>query len=176
MAMPFDMDMNAFADIASGAYDLDQQILGARNVGSNVAGIYQIGNEDPDLSNVAVIEQTGGEGNRAMIWQSGDSHWAKITQDNEGINNTARLVQIGSGHFANLIQSGGSDNVMMVQMLGQGARINATQVDAVSNVISVVLNSGSQLTVTQTGYGNNFSTVLAPNTVMQVNQSGLVGQ
>ena len=172
MAMPFDMDMTEFTDIASGTYDLDRKISGGVLLGANVGGIYQIGTDVTGLTtSVAVIEQDGGQANRAMIWQSGQTHVGRITQT-DGMNNTSRLMQVGSGHVADLIQTRGSNNLMMVQMLGDGARINASQVDAVSNVLSVVLNSGSQFSINQTGTGNSYNINLAPNTSMTINQTG----
>jgi hypothetical protein len=172
MAQSLDIDLTSTADIASGAYDLDAQYLGRSFYGSgNVAGIYQQQTDDVDLGNVAEIQQIDGVTNLAMIWQQGFNHEAHIIQ-NGGENNVARLAQVGTGHYASLTQTGGSDNVMFVHMLGDNARIVASQVDAISNVLSVVLNTGSQLTVTQSGEGNRFSTVLAPNTIMFVNQTG----
>lgn len=172
MAQSLSIDLTSTADIASGAYDLDTQYLGRSFYGSgNVAGIYQEQINDVDLGNVAEIQQIDGVTNLAMIWQQGFNHEAHIIQ-NGGENNVARLAQVGSGHYASLTQTGGSDNVMFVHMLGDNARITASQVDAISNVLSVVLNTGSQLTVTQSGDGNRFSAALAPNTVMVVNQTG----
>ncbi len=167
----FDLDLSSFEDIASGSYDLDRQTSGGAAVDSNVAGIFQIGTNNIDLGSVAEIHQTGGLGNRAMIWQSGYNHSALI-QQTEGENNTARLAQVGSGHYANLIQTDGSNNVMTVQMLGQNARIEASQVDATDSVLTVIMNSGSQLMITQTGSGNLFSTSLGPNVSLTVTQTG----
>lgn len=172
MAQSLDIDLTSSADIASGAYDLDTQYLGSSFYGNgNVAGIYQQQLDDVDMGNVAEIHQIDGANNLAMIWQQGFNHEAHILQDG-GENNVARLAQVGSGHYANLTQSGGTDNVMFVHMQGDNARIVASQVDAISNVLSVVLNTGSQLTITQSGEGNRFSSVLAPNTIMFVNQTG----
>lgn len=171
-SMALDLDLSDNPDIASGAFDLDTQYNGVSSFGNgNVAGIYQVNNEDADLVNKAEIQQVDGLNNLAMIWQSGFSNEAHIFQT-EGENNVARLLQIGSGHYAHLTQSGGTDNIMTVTMLGESAVINATQIDAVSNVLSVVLNSGSNLSITQSGAGNTFSTVMAPNTRMVVTQTG----
>jgi len=174
IAAPLDLDLTSFADLASGAYDLDTQYNGVSSWGNgNVAGIYQFnsGQYNPDLVNIAEIQQVDGVNNLAMIWQGGFGNEAHIYQTG-GENNIARLAQLGSAHYASLTQIGGSDNVMMVQMLGVGASITASQTDATNNTISVVLNSGSNLTVTQSGNGNMFSTVMAPRTSMTVNQTG----
>jgi hypothetical protein len=171
-SMALDLDLSDNPDIASGEFDLDTQYNGVSSFGNgNVAGIYQINNEDADLVNKAEIQQVDGVNNLAMIWQSGFSHEARIFQT-EGENNIARLLQIGSGHYAHLTQIGGIDNIMTVTMLGESAIINATQTDAVSNVLIVVLNSGSNLNITQSGEGNNFTAVMASNTSMVVRQTG----
>jgi len=165
-----DLDLSSYEDVLSGSYDIDK-ILSTEILGHNVAGIYQVNDGLSDSGSTAEIQQIGGEGNRAMIWQSAYNSSAQIIQT-DGSNNVARLVQTGSGHRATLIQTDGSDNVMTVQMLGQNARIEATQVDAISNVLSVILNSGSSLKITQTGEGNNFSASLAPNVAITVTQTG----
>jgi hypothetical protein len=165
------LDLTSTPDIAAGNFDLDKIYLGSNYYGNaRVAGIYQHQTDDVDLGNVAEIRQMDGEISFAMIWQYGFNHEAHISQSG-GENNIARLAQSGSGHYANLVQLG-TDNLMTVQMLGENARIEAFQLNAVSNVLSVVLNSGAQLKITQTGEGNIFKTVLAPNTVMNVTQTG----
>jgi hypothetical protein len=173
MAAGLDIDLTATADLASGVYDLDTLYNGVSTIGAgagNVAGIYQI-NGESTARNIATIDQSDGVNNFAMIWQGGYDNNALITQAG-GENNIVRLVQMGSGHNANLLQSGGSDNVMFVQMLGTGATIKATQNEAFSNQLSVVLNTGSNLDIAQTGTGNVFSTSMASNTSMVVRQTG----
>jgi len=172
MAQALQLDLTSTTDLATGEYDLDLQYMGSSFYGNgNVAGIYQKQANDVDLGNVAEIQQIDGATNLAMIWQEGFNLEAHILQDG-GENNVARVAQLGSGHYARLTQTGGSDNVMFVQMLGSNARIEATQTDAISNSLWVVLNSGAQLTITQSGEGNRFSTVLAPGTIMNVTQTG----
>ena len=172
MAQALDLDLTSTSDLVTGEYDLDYQYMGSSFYGNgNVAGIYQQQANDVDLGNVAEIQQIDGVTNLAMIWQQGFNNEAHIFQES-GENNVARLSQLGSGHYAYLSQSGGSDNTMFVQMVGTSARIEASQVDAISNSLWVVLNAGSQLFITQTGEGNNFSTVLSPGTVMNVIQTG----
>jgi hypothetical protein len=172
LSAPFeaDLDLGLYQDIASGSYDLDS-LLSVVQTGHNVAGIYQVNAGQDDMGSMAEIHQIGGVGNLAMVWQSGNTHLAKIEQI-DGVNNLARLAQVGTGHIANLMQNGGADNVMVVQMLGTNARIDVTQIDATSSVLSVVLNSGSQLQGTQTGAGNYFSAELAPNISVTFTQPG----
>lgn len=172
-AAPFvgNYDLSSYDDLASGVYDLDRQ-LSTLNTAHNVAGIYQVNDGQSVTGSMAEIHQIGGSGNRAMVWQSGTNQSALIEQT-DGYNNAARLAQSGSGHIANLIQNGGSNNVMMVQMLGSNARIDASQVDATSSSLSVVLNSGSRFSGNQTGAGNNYSINLPPNTSMTLNQTGV---
>jgi len=172
MAQPLDLDLTSTADIASGAYDLDTQYNGISAWGNgNIAGIYQVNLDDADLRNIAEIQQVDGLNNLAMIWQSGSGNEGRIYQTG-GENNQARLAQVGTGHYANLSQLGGSDNLMMVHMLGESARITASQVDATNNVLSVILNSGSSLNITQSGSNNAFSTVMGAGTSMTVTQTG----
>ncbi len=172
MSQDLQLDLTATSEIAAGEYDLDTQYMGSSFYGrGNVAGIYQLQTDGVDMGNVAEIQQIDGVTNLAMIWQQGFNNEAHIFQE-AGENNVARLSQLGSGHYAYLSQSGGSDNTMFVQMVGTSARIEASQVDAISNSLWVVLNAGSQLFITQTGEGNNFSTVLSPGTIMTVIQTG----
>jgi len=172
MAATLDLDLTSYADLASGAYDLDTQYNGVSSWGNgNVAGIYQVNADNPDMVNIAEIQQVDGVNNLAMIWQGGSGNEAHIYQTG-GENNIARLAQVGTGHYASLTQNGGSDNLMMVQMLGDSARITASQIEATNNVLAVVLNAGSNLTITQSGAGNVFSTVMGAGTSMIVNQTG----
>lgn len=172
MSQALQLDLTSTSDIATGEYDLDTQYLGSSFYGSgNVAGIYQQQTDSVDMGNVAEIQQIDGVTNLAMIWQQGYNNEAHISQE-AGENNIARLSQLGSDHFARLLQSGGSDNIMFVQMVGSGARIEASQVDGISNSLWVVLNTGSQLNIMQSGEGHLFSTVLSPGTIMNVTQTG----
>jgi len=186
MAQSLNLDLTSTADIASGAYDLDLRYNGFSAWGKgNVAGIYQVNaempqanTEDPETNsvkpgwaNMAEIQQFEGVNNLAMIWQQGYNNETHIYQIH-GENNQARLAQMGTGNYASLMHSRGSDNVMMVQMLGDGSRITASQTEATNSLLSVVLNTGSNLNVTQTGRGNSFSVDLAPGLSMVVNQTG----
>jgi len=186
MAQSLNLDLSATTDIASGAYDLDLRYNGFSAWGKgNVAGIYQVNSDLPlgnsadeqantlnqGWANTAEIQQINGLNNLAMIWQQGYNNEAHIYQI-QGENNQARLAQMGAGNYANLLQMGGSDNVMMVHMLGDGARVTASQTDATNSILSVVLNTGSNLTATQSGRGNSFSVELAPGLSMVVNQTG----
>jgi hypothetical protein len=167
-----DLDIGT-SDLASGAYDLDRRILGTSQQGAgNVASIYQQQLDDEDLGNVAEIRQitAGVANNYALIIQSGHNLSAHVVQQ-DGDTNVIRLMQVGVGHSAYLSQIGGANNVMTVMMQGENAAINATQTYATNSVLNVFLESGANLTINQAGNGNNFTTRLATNTIMTVNQS-----
>jgi len=174
MAAGLDLVLSDTAELSSGASDLDVLYNGVTTIGTgagNVAGIYQINEENSARVNIATIDQSDGVNNFAMIWQGGYANTAQITQT-EGENNVIRLAQSGSAHSASLTQIGGSDNVMFVQMLGTGATIKAVQSDATSNQLFVVLNSGANLDIAQSGFGNIFTTSMAAGTSMVVRQTG----
>lgn len=110
--------------------------------GSTIAGIHQQGQ-----ANAALIDQSGGSDNVAMIWQLGNQSRAYITQ--AGSFNEIRLSQTGNLLQADLVQTG-NGNQMAIQMLGSSSSVTGEQVGNDNRAVAVIADEAS-LTFYQSG-------------------------
>lgn len=120
----------------------DQYLHLGSPVGSTIAGIHQEGN-----LNSTMIDQSGGSGNVAQVWQIGNQSQAFVVQT--GSNNELHLLQSGDLIQADLTQAG-TGNQMAIQMLGSFSSVQGTQTGNDNRVVSVISDNAS-LNFSQTG-------------------------
>lgn len=120
----------------------DQQLNLGSPVGSTIAGIHQEGN-----LNSAMIDQSGGSGNVAQVWQIGDQSRAAVIQIGSG--NELHLLQSGDLIQADLTQTG-TGNQIAIQMLGSFSSVQGAQSGNDNRVVSVI-SDNANLNFSQTG-------------------------
>lgn len=122
----------------------DQNLNLGSPLGSTIAGIDQRGN-----LNAAMIDQSGGQGNVAHIWQIGNGSQALLQQ--VGSDNAVRLLQSGDFIQADLLQTG-TGNQIAIQMLGSFSVVEGIQTGNDNRMVSEIADNAS-LTFSQTGDG-----------------------
>jgi hypothetical protein len=133
--------------------------------GRDLAGLLQSG----DGNRASIAQQSRGSNNIAQIWQHGDGNFASVSQ--EGDFNATRLWQGGEGgHSATLVQRGSDNHIAAVQY-GSGSLLSGTQ-DGVGNQAAVVLMGGSNFTFSQHGNNNSIAWDVASNITMSITQIG----
>jgi len=169
MAQSFEAEFDPTSAFVGGEQDL--QVFYYGSFDGNVAGIFQqstseFGLPDNGDSNIALIEQFDNENSIAQIWQVGMGNNATIYQTGE--SNIARFAQVGIDHVGSIRQDGIA-NFAAALMQGSGAFLQVTQ-NGESNYLNAVLNTGSQLRITQEGIGNTFSVSVAAGANVNIAQ------
>jgi hypothetical protein len=143
--------------------DIGAAISGDTSGSFNKAGALQLGR-----NNVGDINQTGGLGNNAQLWQQGSDLRADISQI--GAGNLIRLNQEGSLSQATLVQNG-MDNLMLISQVGVGASVNGLQVGDGNSVLLLQRNDTS-FGFSQIGNQNQISVELPNGMGLHVDQIG----
>jgi hypothetical protein len=119
-------------------------------------------------NNVADINQAGGLGNNAQLWQQGSDLRADVLQI--GTRNLVRLNQEGALSHATLVQNG-MDNLMLISQVGVGAGVNGLQVGDGNSVLLLQRNDTS-FGFSQIGNQNQISVELPNGMGLHVDQIG----
>lgn len=143
--------------------DIGAAISGDTSGPFNKAGAMQMGR-----NNVGDINQVGGVGNNAQLWQQGVDLRAEISQI--GAGNLVRLNQEGSLSQATLVQNG-MDNLMLISQVGIAASVNGMQVGDGNSVLLLQRNDTS-FGFSQIGNQNQISVELPNGMGLHVDQIG----